>query len=1148
MSKHSIKLITTFLIIVTLPLVMIAGDTGKINGTITDSENGNALPGVNVILDGTSMGAATDPNGEFYILNVDPGLYDVKLSFIGYAEVTIENVRVTKDLTTNLYTLKMSPEAIAGEEVVVTADKPLIEINATNEVRVVRSEDIKNLPIRGYQNIVALQTSVVQDGDNLHVRGGRSEEVGFYVDGVNVSDPFSLTRTGGIPNISIEEVSFQAGGFGAEYGSANAGIVNTSTKTGSNKLQFTGESLSDVGSTTPSADRNQLYSYGHKLVSGSLGGPIPVLDFIRYYGALEYTEEDDTPSAGSFPLYDNSKMNPLNGLPDNGESFTDLNGNTIWDEGEPYVEIEGEGYTNGEYDAPDYNKIDPEDISYVFGPRSNNWVKRLSANWNLLFDLNKLMPLPWQFKLGGTYYDSQSSNYSHRDALFNYYDDGGTLKNRFNQSFNSISTWFGRLTGNVPGFDQMFFSLQYSNYSSKARSHDPVYKDGFDNFVYEDGTVSSVEMPYMMNGKVEDFSNPVWEYLDADGNAVTRTYWDFDTTLTFVGVDYDKSYVNPLWRGVNSQPSTYVAIANYDVAGGASTFYSKSEKERNTFKASILWQVGDHELKFGGHYEKGTIRNYAVSGGRIARYFDSNPPYSETQDIWTWDAAFNDSAGALVAGSDGIADYTQDQGDTYEGGDYNGDGKENYDDYFDDQTFQAYKGAFANNIGYDITGRNYLDEGQNKARTPIISAFYFQDKFELSDMILNLGLRYDFVDPANKVFNPNTGGNQNIIITDAGTLAETVYYNDLDGDGVGDPMEYTSSIPTDDDPSGLAHQVNVTPSTQFSPRIGLAFPVTDRTVFHATYGKYLMPVKFDFLYISWTRFLSNIEQGNYTRSPNPELMPTRTTEYEIGFKQLITDDVSMDITLFYNQKSDYLQIRNVAARPTGYALYVNGDYATNKGLNLSLNTRRIGNTQISANYTLSWAGGTGSNANTGYRISWLGGNDPTFTSPMDHDQRHTGNLSVDYRTGARSRLPLFGANILMRFGSGLRYTPSRPRTAVFGGQLSDQPIAGLNSGVMPATFNFDLRLDKTFIISGVELSLFAVVKNVLNNQNVTEVYNYSGLPDNDGYLTTQAGQNWLNGSALGGSEFGEDLYTSRITSPSRWGSPRQVQVGLRVDL
>ena len=1145
MFKHSIKLFTA-LLIAALSAMVFAGETGKVTGTVTDSENGNTLPGVNVILEGTSLGAASEPNGDFYILNVPPGLYNVKFSFIGYAEVTIENVRVTKDLSTYLYTVKMSPEAIAGEEVTVTADKPLIEINATNEVRVVRSEDIKNLPIRGVRNVVGMQTSVVSDGGNLHVRGGRTEEVGFYLDGVNVADPFSLTPTGRVPNISIEEVSFQAGGFGAEYGSANAGIVNTTTKTGRDKLQFTGESLSDIGATAPSEDRNKLYSYGNKLISGSLGGPLPAVNFIRYFGALEYLTYDDSPTAGSFPLYDTDKLNPSNGLPDNGEAFTDQNGNTIWDAGESYTDTDGDG----EYDAPDYLNIDPDDISYVYGPRANNWYNRLAVNWNLLFDLNKFLPLAWQFKLGGTYFDSQSSNYSHSRALFNFYDDNGTLTNRFNQSFNTISTLYGRLTGNVPGFDKMFFSLQVDRFNSEASSYDPVYKKGFDNFVYEDGTVSSTELPFMMNGKVEAYANPEWEYLDAEGNTVTSEYWDFDPTLTFVGINYDTSFVNPLWRGVNSQPSSMEQIANYGVAGQASTGYSNSEKARNTVKGSVLWQVGDHELKLGGHYEKANIRSYSVSGGRIARYFDSNAPYSEAQDIWTWDADFNDGAGALVVGSDGIADYTQDPGDTYDDDDYNDDGTIDYDDYFADQTFQAFKGAYANNIGYDITGQHHEDKGMDKSRTPMIAAFFVQDKFEVSDLIVNIGMRYDHVDPANKVFNPATGGNQNIIITDAGTLAETVYYTDLDGDGAGDPMEYMYSEPTADDATGLNHQVDVTPSAQWSPRIGLAFPVTDKTVFHATYGKYLMPVKFDYLYISYARFISNIEQGNYTRSPNPELMPTKTTDYEIGFKQLVTNDLSIDITMFYNEKSDYLQIRNVAARPTGYALYVNGDYATNKGMSFSLNTRRIGNARVSANYTLSWAGGTGSNANTGTRISWLGGNDPTFTSPMTFDQRHTGNLNIDYRTGARSMLPLFGANILLRFGSGLRYTPSKPRTAVFGGQLSDQPIAGLNSGVMPATFNVDLRLDKTFIVSGVNLSLFCVVKNVLNGQNVSAVYNYSGLPDTDGYLTTQAGQNWLNDIAFGGGSAaaGEDLYTSRITSPSRWGTPRQVQIGLRVDL
>ena len=1141
------RLVKIFVIVTFFSAVLTAGQTGKITGTVVDQETGNPLPGVNVLLEGTSMGAATNSDGKFVILDIPPGLYLVKFSFIGYATITIENVRSTTDLTTNLYTINMNPEAIEGETITVTAERPLIEINATNAVHVVRAEDIKNLPVRGYANVVALQTSVVDDEGTLHIRGGRSEEVGYYVDGVSAVDPYSLTRRGSIPNISIEEVSIQAGGFGAEYGGAGSGIVNTTTKTGGGRLAVTSEFISDIGTTEPSTDRDELYSYGYNLMSLGVGGPIPVMDFIKFYGALESIRQDDSPTAGSFPVY-NKDLNIANGRPENGDPFTDLNGNTIWDAGESYTDTDGDGA----YTAPSYLRIVDDDIDFVYGPRADNWYNRLNANWNLLVDLSAFLPFAWRLKVGGTYFDSHSSNYSHYRSLFSFYNDAstmngtssaGSLKHRYSQSESTINNQYLRLSGGVPGLDQMFFTVQYSHGKINDDSYDPVTKDGWGHFVYEDGTVSDIEVPYIQGGKWYDLSGtPTWVYENTAGETVTKNYWDYSDDLTFVQINYDTTYINPLNRATGSGPVPYVEIANYGVAGlnsGYTGIY-KAEKLRTDWKANLLWQLGDHEIKIGGNLEKGQIKRYSVSGSWAAMYFNSNEPYSEGGDRWTWDPDYNNGAGALVTGGDGIADYKQDPSDTYNGDKYKG--------YWDDYLYQAYKSAYANNVGYDVTGVGLAEmQDINKARTPITMAAYFQDKFELDDLILNVGLRWDHIDPANKVFNPLTGGNRNIVIDSEGYLAETVYWNDIDGDGIKGPREYTSALPTDDDSQGLYHQVDVTPSAQLSPRIGLGFPITDRTAFHATYGKYLQAARWDNLYISWNRFLSNIQQGNYTRSANPELQPTKTTEYEIGFKQLVTDDISIDMTLFYTEKKDFIQIRNVAASPTGYALYSNGDFSTVKGLAFALRTRRLGNTKVDANYTMSYSGGTGSNADTGYRISWLGGNDPTFTSPLTFDQRHTANIVIDYRTGNRGRLKLFGANMLFRYGSGMRYTPSKPRTAVFGGQLSDQPVAALNSGVMPATFNVDLRMDKTFMVNNISLGLFCVVKNVLNNQSVQSVYNFSGLPNNDGYLTTQAGQNWINDYSIGSPALGEQLYTSRITSPGRYGSPRQVQIGLRVD-
>ena len=119
-------LVKTFLIMTLFSAVLTASQTGKITGKVLDQETGNPLPGVNVLLENTPMGAATDPDGKFVILDIPPGLYTVNLSFIGYATITIENVRSTTDLTTNLYTINMAPEAIEGETITVTAEKPLL--------------------------------------------------------------------------------------------------------------------------------------------------------------------------------------------------------------------------------------------------------------------------------------------------------------------------------------------------------------------------------------------------------------------------------------------------------------------------------------------------------------------------------------------------------------------------------------------------------------------------------------------------------------------------------------------------------------------------------------------------------------------------------------------------------------------------------------------------------------------------------------------------------------------------------------------------------------------------------------------------------------------------------------------------------------
>ena len=220
-------IITIFL----LSQLLYAGTTGKISGRVAD-ENDEPLIGCNIIVKGTSYGAATNLEGEYFILNVPPGIYQISASMIGYGTVTIEGAQVIVDLTARA-DFSLRPETIEGEEIVVTAEKPTVRLDQTSMSAVVSSEDIENLPVTDVGDIIELQAGIVRDPNGgFHVRGGRSSEVSFWVDGVATTDSYDGSSGLEIENAGIQEVQVISGTFNAEYGQAMSGIVNVVTKDG----------------------------------------------------------------------------------------------------------------------------------------------------------------------------------------------------------------------------------------------------------------------------------------------------------------------------------------------------------------------------------------------------------------------------------------------------------------------------------------------------------------------------------------------------------------------------------------------------------------------------------------------------------------------------------------------------------------------------------------------------------------------------------------------------------------------------------------------------------------------------------------------------------------------------------------------------
>jgi outer membrane receptor protein involved in Fe transport len=212
-----------------------AGTTGKLSGRVLDKEK-QPLPGANVILLGTPLGAAADLQGYYNILNIPPGTYRVQFSIIGYQNTTVENVLITSDKTTNL-NAELGEQTLTAEEIVVVAKRPVVEVNLTSSVSTVTRENIASLPVQELNDVVNLQAGVV-DG---HFRGGRLGEVQFQINGVTVNNPYDNTSTLRIDRSLLQEVQVISGTFEAEYGQAMSGVVTAVLKTGSDRFQWNGE-------------------------------------------------------------------------------------------------------------------------------------------------------------------------------------------------------------------------------------------------------------------------------------------------------------------------------------------------------------------------------------------------------------------------------------------------------------------------------------------------------------------------------------------------------------------------------------------------------------------------------------------------------------------------------------------------------------------------------------------------------------------------------------------------------------------------------------------------------------------------------------------------------------------------------------------
>ena len=925
--------------------------TGSISGVVVDEKN-LPLEGATVKIEGKSLGAISDANGEYTILNVDVGTYNVIATYIGYQEQKQVGVRVSVDQRTKANFNMTIAGGVTTETIEISAVRKGIDVEQSG--RLIGEEQIENSGIRGITNLVSKTAGVVQDerGGTLNIRGGRSTENTIIVDGVATTNPINGTSTASVPNSLLQEISVLTGGFGAEYGNALSGVINVTTKSGTDIYTGSMEAVSDV----LAGDWIKTKSQGYNLYNFSFGGPlIPTKGLskvINFYGSVE----------------------------------------------RQYL-----GVSNPSWIA---DKLFPGGIIPDFAKNLWSYSGRLGIN---LTDLKNSVPIT--FRLGALVTNTEQQRF-----VTTYWKN-----NSARQPLQNIEDrqFYGRITHNVS--NKFFYELQANYYSTSDVLRDAFFKD--DLFKYGDPAyVPGLVIPGSTLG-----TDPLTEDVFAKSNSVYN--------------NYDKKEV----EYIGGKLDATLAL--------------------NTKK------TGDHEMKFGGEYRYHTLRKMTLGPVAIA---------GNTIDTVTG-LPSNPNPQSLWFGRD----------------------------------------VLLNSYGYDIKdqyGNQIVSNEDIQAKHPVVAAAYLRDKIDFGDFTVNAGLRMDYLDVATEVLiDPKD------LTHDDGVLLSADDY-----------MQSKANI-------------------SFSPRLGFSFPVTDKTIFTAQFGKFVQMPPLDYLYINKIAFQYFFTNSVQNVAENSSLKPERLTSYEVGIKQQVGDYVNFGVTAYYKETTDQIGAFRIAGAPnnagvpSGYALYFNSDFSTSRGIDFYLSMRRLNRLAVDISYTLLYASGIGSTADSKFSLANDPlGNLPNFIFPLDYDQRHTGSVNLDYRFGGESDVPKgfggkilqnMGLNVLLSFNSGRPYTS---RLLPSSGFADDGRPSSTQNGVYRSwNLKLDARLDKTVSIWKTNLNFYVYCTNLLNTELVNNVYGATGLPDDNGYLYTQIGsetnQNYRSN------------YYDRIRAIGNWGAPRQLQFGVKLN-
>lgn len=502
----------------------------------------------------------------------------------------------------------------------------------------------------------------------------------------------------------------------------------------------------------------------------------------------------------------------------------------------------------------------------------------------------------------------------------------------------------------------------------------------------------------------------------------------------------------------------------------------------------------------------------------------------------------------------------------------------------------------------DGSSVDYFDRPMGAFR-PIYIAGYVQDKFIYKDLIFNVGVRVDRFDSNQKVRKdkyslygvrsvgetlqdgqyrignttytvPETIGDDFVVYVNSadnptalnGFRNGDVWYNS-NGEEVADPDVLSTSgnifpyladaSPSGSDIKSEDFDINsafedYTPEINVMPRVAVSFKMNENASFFAHYNVLTQrPYSRNFAGPDDYYFFE--ERAILETFNNSNLKSEKTIGFEIGFRQALSTKSAITLSAYYKEIRDLIQVQTIRfAYPREYTTYENLDFATVKGFEIGFDQRRTGNVRFTANYNLAFAEGTGSGDRSGANLAASGQPNLRTLIPLDYDARHTLNVTFDYRFGEGSKyngpmlknwkiLENAGANVIFTGRTGTPYTRQNVATPdqLIGVAGRSSLEGGINGSRLPATFRFDLKVDKDWKFGkgnkAKYLNTYVLVQNLLDTKNIVNVYSFTNSPVDDGYLQTQESNSL--------SEEARALYNIAQQNPNNYSLPRRLRLG-----